>query len=256
MIFIYNDFALVYDELMKDVDYEQWSDYIEKIFIKNAVSPSLILDLGCGTGSFCIEMTKRSYEMIGVDNSDEMLSVAKNKSIEQNCDILYLNQDITDFELYGTVDAAICMMDSVNYITSLHKLNKMFKLLNNYLNPNGIFIFDLNSTYKLKNVLPKNTYYSNNEDISYIWNSYYSKQNNICTFDLTFFLKQHNKSYKRFDETHYERAYSSSQISKVCQASGFSLEQIYNGLSFNKPHSKSTRLFYVCRKKGQRSINT
>ena len=117
MIAIYRDFAFYYDRFMRDVNYSQWADYIIKIFKKNKWKPELIADLGCGTGSFCLEMAKRGYEMIGIDISAEMLSCARHKALEAEADILFLNQDMTSFELYGTVDVITCLLDSVNYIT-------------------------------------------------------------------------------------------------------------------------------------------
>jgi 2-polyprenyl-3-methyl-5-hydroxy-6-metoxy-1,4-benzoquinol methylase len=143
---------------MKDIDYSQWADYIEQIFRRNGVSPSLAADLGCGTGSFCMEMAKRGYEMIGIDLSAEMLSCARQKALEAGADILYLNQDMTEFELYGTVDAITCLMDSVNYVTYKSDLKRLFRLVNNYLNPGGLFVFDINSPYKIENILGTNVF--------------------------------------------------------------------------------------------------
>lgn len=244
---MYGDFAYIYDELINDVSYAAWADYIEKIFLWLNVQPELILDLGCGTGSFCIEMSKRGYEMIGVDSSPDMLSCARNKSLSCNADILFLNQDIINFELYGTVDAIVCLMDSVNYITDKRDLRKLFKLVKNYLNPGGVLIFDINSPYKFEKILDKNTFYEVNEEVSYIWKNNYSKKNKICEFDLTFFVKE-GELFRKFDELHYERCYFPDELEKVIVDTGLELVGIFDDLKMNKPKKNSERIFLVCKK--------
>ena len=146
------EFSNVYDKL-QDADYDKFYSYYKSVFSKYNLDPKLVLDLGCGTGSIAVKMAKDGYDMIGLDLSFEMLDIARKKAEKENADILFLNQDMTDFELYGTVDAIISSMDSINYITEDGGLLKLFKLCNNYLNPDGIFIFDINSEYKLKEVL-------------------------------------------------------------------------------------------------------
>jgi len=245
---IYNNFAYIYDKLMYDVDYNKWSDYIEGIFKKHKVKPSLMLDLGCGTGSVCINLAERGYDMIGIDMSCEMLSCATDKSKEKGLDILYLNQDITQFELYGTVDAALCLMDTLNYITDKRKVKDFFKLVTNYLNPGGLFVFDINSEYKLENILGNNVLYEVGKEITYIWVNRYSKKSRICEFDLTFFVENQGK-YDRFDELHYERAYSVMELEKIISSiKGLETIGIYNQFSFTKPKEDSERIFFVCRK--------
>lgn len=247
MIDIYSNFAYYYDRLMKDVDYGKWADYIVELFRRHKSSPSLILDLGCGTGSFSMEMSNRGYEMIGIDLSPEMLSCAKAKSLEQDTDILFLNQDMTEFELYGTVDAVVCLMDSLNYITYKNDVKKVFKLVNNYLNPGGLFIFDINSLYKLEKILDNNVFYSAGNDIAYIWQNCYEKTKRICRFDLTFFVK-HEDVYKRFDEVHYERAFTLDEMREMISQAGLELSAVYEEFNFKFPGKRSERIFFICRK--------
>lgn len=242
---IYSNFAYIYDKLMYDIDYSKWADYIEEIFKINKLKPSLVLDLGCGTGNFCIEMAQRGYDMIGIDMSIDMLNCAKDKSQEQGLNILYLNQDMTDFELYGTVDAIVCLMDSLNYILYKKDIKRMFKLVNNYLNPGGIFIFDVNTPYKFENILRDNVFYDVSDDATYIWQNYYSKKTKICQFDLTFFIKNCDK-YEKFDEIHYERSYDRSELKQLLGISGLKLLNIYDDLKLKKPAPKSQRNFFVC----------
>jgi 2-polyprenyl-3-methyl-5-hydroxy-6-metoxy-1,4-benzoquinol methylase len=232
---------------MKDIDYSKWADYIEKLFCMYKINPTLILDLGCGTGSFCIEMSKRGYEMIGVDLSSEMLSCAKTKSIEQDVQVLYLNQDMTEFELYGTVDAVVCLMDSMNYVTYKNDIKHIFKLVNNYLNPGGLFIFDINSYFKIEKILSNNVFFNLDDDITYIWQNSFDKNKRICRFDLTFFVKNLD-SYKRFDETHYERAYTMDEISDIVNRAGLHRCAVYGEFDFGFPGKRCERIFFVCKK--------
>lgn len=245
MEIIYDNFAYIYDKLMYDIDYSKWADYIEEIFKINNHKPSLILDLGCGTGNFCIEMAKRGYEMIGVDMSQEMLSCAKLKSEEQGLNILYLNQDMTNFELYGTVDTIVCLLDSLNYILYKKDIKRMFKLVKNYLNPEGLFIFDVNTPYKFENVFGENVFYDISDEATYIWQNYYNRKSKVCEFELTFFVKD-SKAYKKYDEVHYERSYNKSELKELVNASGLSLLNIYDDLKLSSPSKKSQRNFFVC----------
>jgi cyclopropane fatty-acyl-phospholipid synthase-like methyltransferase len=242
---------------MSDIDYSKWADYVISIFDRYGIKPKLIADLGCGTGSFCIEMARRGYDMIGIDSSPDMLNCAMDKAkqcgMPTEKDILWLNQDMTEFELYGTVDAIVCLMDSVNHITKQKNLEKMFKLVKNYLNPGGVFIFDVNSPYKLSNILGDNVFYSVDDDITYIWQNSYNSKTGICRFDLTFFIRkcEHNISneyYERFDEVHYEKAYTTEILKNLIEASGLILIGSFNELSFRKPNAHSQRLFFVSRK--------
>jgi len=245
---IYNNFAFVYDKLMYDVDYKKWVDYIQELFEKYGVNPTLVLDLGCGTGNITVEMAQKGYDMTGVDLSPDMLACAMEKSRGKGLDILYLNQDITEFELYGTVDVILCLMDTVNYITDKRQLRKLFKLVKNYLNPGGLFIFDINTPYKLEEILGDNVFYEIHNDLVYIWNNEYDNKRKICRFDLTFFTQEGSK-YDRFDEIHYERSYSLDELKyELTEKAGLTFLDVYDHLSFNKPKNKSERVFFVCRK--------
>lgn len=249
MIAIYRDFAFVYDKLMRDVNYSQWADYVTALFEQNGSKPAMIADLGCGTGSFCLEMAKRGYEMIGIDQSVEMLSCAKQKALEAGADIFWLNQDMSSFELYGTVDAITCLMDSVNYVTYKKDLRRLFKLVNNYLNPGGLFIFDINSAYKFENILSTNVFTETDQEISYIWQNSYDKSKKICRFDLSFFALE-GECYRRFDEVHYERCYETRELSDMINAEGLEVCAVYGAFHFKKPSAKCDRLFFVCKKAG------
>ena len=247
---MYQDFAYLYDALQKDVPYSLFADFYEKIMEKFNNPKGLCLDLGCGTGNMTMELCKRGFDMIGVDSSVEMLDVAREKAYEEEKSILYLNQDMTAFELYGTVNTVVSTLDCVNYITDEKALLEVFRLVNNYLDPKGLFIFDINSAYKLEHILGNNTYVSNEEDIFYSWQNFYDKKSKICTFDLTFFEKDEDVYY-RYDETHFERAYSVEEITNLLEKAGMEVVGVYDNLSFNPPNEKSERIFFVAREKGK-----
>ncbi|PYG88175.1 methyltransferase family protein [Ruminiclostridium sufflavum DSM 19573] len=244
---IYNNFAYVYDKLTHDIDYKKWADYVESIIEKHKAEASMILELGCGTGSFGIEMARRGHEMICLDLSTEMLDCASEKAKKEGLDILFLNQDMCNFELYGTVDVIVCLLDSFNYLTRASQVQKLFRLVHNYLNPNGLFIFDVNTQYKFEKVISDNLFYEIGEEVTYLWENRYNHKTKIARFDLTFFVKQ-NKFYERFDEMHFERAYSNDEIIKFIDASRLELVSVYNELRLKKPTEKSNRNFYICRK--------
>lgn len=246
---MYNEFAYLYDNLINDVDYEKWAEYYFKIFKRYGLCPKLGLDLGCGTGNMTLELAKRGIEMTGVDLSEDMLMVAREKS--EGMDILYLNQDMTEFELYGTVDFIISSLDCVNYITDKRDLLKVFRLVNNYLDPGGLFIFDINTAHKLEHVIGNNTFVIENDDVFFTWQNEFDKKRKICDFYLTFFCKD-GEEYARFDEQHSERAYEIDEIKALIESSGMKLLKVYNELSFDNPKKNSERVFFVAQEQGKR----
>lgn len=244
---VYNDFAYIYDKLMYDVDYKGYANHIEEIVGKSFDNKKLIADLGCGTGSLCIELSKRGYDMIGIDLSADMLSCAKEKAFKEKQEILFLQQDMSEFELYGTVDACISMLDSINYLRTKEELQSMFKLVKNYLNPDGVFIFDINSPYKLSKVLGNNVFYEIGDDITYIWQNSYDSKSKICYFDLTFFVRD-GSSFVKYDEQQEERVWSLSEIKKAIHMSGLTLEKVYSKFDFSPVEACSERIFCLCKK--------
>ncbi|MEG2381492.1 MAG: class I SAM-dependent methyltransferase [Oscillospiraceae bacterium] len=241
---MYNNFASIYDKL-QEVNYESFISFYEEIFKTTDLKPKLVLDLACGTGNITIPMARLGYDMIGVDLSVEMLNIAREKANNDNLDILFLNQDMTDFELYGTVDAIVCALDGVNYISNISDIKQMFMRVLNYLNPGGIMIFDINSCYKLKEVLGNNTFVYDEEDVYCVWNNFFDTENMVSCFDLNWFAKNEDNMYTRFDEYHEEYAYSIADLEEIIKDSGLVLEGVYDGLSFEEPKEKSERIFFV-----------
>jgi SAM-dependent methyltransferase len=246
----YEKFASVYDIMMADVPYEEWAQYIEEILALHKCQPKIFLDLGCGTGTITQLFAEKGYETIGIDLSEEMLGVARDKALASNLDILYLCQDMREFELYGTVGCVVSVCDSLNYITSENDLLKVFKLVNNYLDPEGLFIFDLNTEYKFSKIMKDNTFACTFDNSAYIWENYYYKNENINEYKLTLFIEEEN-GYARYEEVHYEKAYDIETITKLLQEAGLKIEGIYHDHSFSSPKKNSERIYFVAREQGK-----
>lgn len=255
----YTSFAKVYDTFMDNIPYDEWSEYLITLLRKYNVSEGLILDLGCGTGNITERLAQKGYDMIGIDNSLEMLSIALEKSCENSTldhqNTLYLLQDMREFELYGTVAAVVSICDSMNYILEEKDLLKVFQLVNNYLDPQGIFIFDLNTEYKYKTLLADNTIAENREDASFIWENYYDEDQRINEYDLTIYVKENEEEeiFQRFNETHYQKAYSLSKIKHLIEEAGMEYVTAYDAFSYEPPTDTSERIYIVAREKRQQS---
>ena len=245
---MYVTLAHVYDSLMKDVDYESMADRIVRIFGRHRIEPALVLDLGCGTGSLALAMMARGYDLIGVDKSPDMLGCAAEKASEAGRELLLLQQDITSFELYGTVGAVLATMDVLNHVTDKRKLFRTFKLVRNYLDPGGLFLFDLNSPYKLSCLLPGQTFYQVDEAVTWLWNSGWDKRRSVCTFDLTFFFSDGEGRYVRQDDMQEERAWEPGEIRELLERAGLELLSLQDGETFRKPGPESERLLFVARR--------
>lgn len=241
---IYNSFAYVYDDFMEDVLYDDWVVYLEKLLDNYNVKPKLICDLGCGTGNVTTLLAKKGYDMIGVDMSYDMLTVARNKS--KDLDILYLCQDITELELFGTVDCFVSLFDTLNYITDNESLLEVFKLVNNYLNPGGLFIFDLNTEYKFKNVLADNVFAKSYDDSAYIWENCYDEESKLHEYYLDLFVKN-DGTYDRFEEVHYEKVYDLNDVKKLLTLSGLEFSDCYDAYTLDAPKDDSERIYVVAK---------
>lgn len=219
----YADFSNVYDMFMDNIPYEQWADRIEHILRQNNINDGLVLDLGCGTGTLTELMAKRGYDMIGVDSSEDMLAEAIEKRPD-DLDILYLNQDIREFELYGTVRAVISSCDTLNYVTEPEDLLDVLKLVNNYLEPDGVFIFDMNAIEKYEEVLSDNVFAENRDNASFIWENMYDSETQINEYALTLFIEDEESGmYEKSEEFHYQRAYSREEIADLLDRAGFAV---------------------------------
>lgn len=237
----YGKFAAIYDQLMDDVPYDKIAELIDNEISSHGINNRMVLDLACGTGTLTGLLKNKGYDMIGADISAEMLMIARRK----NPEILFLNQSMEDFELYGTVGAIVCCLDSLNYLTEEGALSRVFQLCNNYLEPGGLLLFDINTEHKFRTVLSNNIFTFDNEDIYYTWENDFSEEDKLCDFYLIFFVKN-GDAYERFDEVHTERAYSDSEICAALSENGFCVKKKYDGFQKVPSCDKSERVFYVC----------
>ncbi|MCU6697177.1 class I SAM-dependent DNA methyltransferase [Laedolimicola ammoniilytica] len=224
----YTGFAEVYDLFMDQVPYEKWSGRIIQILSAYGIRDGLVLDLGCGTGSMTELLAGAGYDMIGVDASEEMLELAYEKRAESGHDILYLLQDMREFELYGTVRAIVSVCDSLNYITEEEELLHVFRLVRNYLDPDGVFFFDMNTIYKYSEMLGETTIAENREEGSFIWENYYDPEEQLNQYDLTLYIRDEDDRYTRFEETHIQKAYALERVLELLQQAGMKAEQIFD----------------------------
>ena len=243
----YTSFAQVYDMYMDNIPYDEWCKYLLELLHKYNAKKGIMLELGCGTGSVTRRMVDAGYSMIGIDNSEEMLSIARQKSMDEGLDILYLLQDMTEFELYGTVDVVISICDSMNYITSREELLQVFKLVNNYLEKDGLFIFDMNTEYKYSEILGDNVIAENRDEGSFIWENTYYEDDKINEYNLTLYIQDENNKYDRYEETHYQKAYSIEEMKKIIKESGMELVEVYDAFTMNEPKDDSERVYFVVR---------
>ena len=250
----YSGFAEVYDLFMDNVPYEEWAAYVRGILTEYGIGSGLVLDLGCGTGSLTECLARAGYDMIGVDSSEDMLEIAMDKRGRSGLDILYLLQDMREFELYGTVRAVVSICDSMNYILDYADLVQVFRLVNNYLDPGGIFIFDLNTEYKYEALMGSRTFAEDREDGSFIWYNEYSPEDHINEYDLTLFVRE-GKLFRRFQETHYQRAYSPAEVRRAAAEAGMEFEACWDAFSRDPVKPDSERMYMVFREKGKTERN-
>ena len=244
----YSDFAAVYDSLMLNADYEKRVKYIEKLFKKYGKMPTLMLDLACGTGEFSAAFSKKGVEVIGVDISEDMLSIAREKAYDEGLDILYLCQAAEDLDLYGTVDGAICCLDSLNHITKKSELEKAIGKVSLFLEPECLFIFDVNTPYKHKNVLANNTFVLENEEVYCVWQNEYNEKTVSTDITLDIFVEGEGV-YERFTESFSERAYEITDLEELLKNSGFEVLGVFDDLTENPLTEKSERAIFVAKKK-------
>lgn len=287
----YTDFAKVYDTFMDETPYTEWCDLIDTLLKRYGSvdevpedenlkqEKNTILDLGCGTGTLTELLCKKGYDMIGIDNSQEMLQIAMEKKADSDSDILYLLQDMRDFELYGTVGAVISVCDSLNYLLNEEDVLSTFRLVNNYLYPDGLFIFDFNTVYKYEVVIGDSTIAENRENCSFIWENYYHAEDEINEYDLTLFVRNdrfeakvsnieltsaeadkrgNNKNnekgeniFYRFEETHYQRGYRLEQMKSLLEKAGMEFITAFDADTHEEVLPESERIYIIAREQGK-----
>lgn len=242
----YSDFAEVYDIFMDETPYEQWADFLCRQLKRDGIVDGIVLDLGCGTGTLTRLLSAQGYDMIGVDRSPQMLRIAMEKEPEEST-ILYLLQDMRAFELYGTVAAVVSVCDSVNYVTDEEELLQVFSLVNNYLDPSGLFVFDFNTDYKYREIIGDTVIAENREECSFIWDNYYDEESRINEYDLTIFVRQEENLFRKFEETHFQRGYTLDEIRQLLERAGLEFVRALDGETEGEPTETSGRICVIAR---------
>ena len=249
----YTNFAEVYDTFMDNIPYEKWAEYLHEIMEEYNIREGTLLELGCGTGNMTEQLASMGYDMIGVDNSEDMLELAMEKRLKTGHDILYLLQDMQSFELYGTVKAVVSVCDSVNYVTDEAELKEVFRLVNNYLDPRGIFIFDFNTEYKYREILGDRVIAEERDECSFIWDNYYNEQDKINEYELTLFVKSKEDPglYRKYQEVHYQRAYTLEKIKTLIEKAGLRYIAAYDAYTKKAPMYTSGRICVIAQEYGK-----
>ncbi len=247
----YTGFAEVYDLFMDNIEYASWSKYIIGLLREYGINDGIVLDMGCGTGNITEYLADAGYDMIGIDNSYEMLNIAMEKRNEGGREgILYLCQDMREFELYGTVRAVVSVCDSMNYILEYDELVKVFKLVNNYLDPGGIFVFDLKTEAYYKK-LGEATIAENREEGSFIWENNYYEDERINEYLLTIYARREGDMYERMEEYHQQKAYDIDDIKSAINKAGMEFVCAYNAFTRNEANIQNDRIYIVAKEKGK-----
>ena len=243
----YEAFATVYDELTDDISYPNRAAYFDKLVELHGGKRGILLDLACGTGSLSEEFARLGYDVIGVDSSEEMLAAAMNKRVESGFDITYLHQRMQDLDLYGTIDVAVCARDSLNHLTSAKELHRAVDRVSLFLDPQGLFLFDVNTPYKHREVLANNIFVYDYDDVYLVWKNTLL-EDDIVSFELDIF-EQDGEAYFRTTERFCERAYSKDQLQEVLDRAGLEVVGLYHEDSLEPPLPHSERVVYVTKKK-------
>ena len=263
----YSDFASVYDELMDDTPYEAWKERIVSLIREYGVSKprseskgdatseeellaserDLVVDLGCGTGTFSEMLYQEGYDVIGVDSSEAMLAKAMEKRDASGSEILYLLQDMRELSLYSTVGTVVSVCDCVNYILEEDELLEVFSLVDNYLFPGGLFIFDFNTDYKYREVIGDAVIAENREDCSFIWENFYDPEGRINEYDLTMFLRREGDLFERVTETHLQRGYEPEEIRGLLEQAGLEVLLMRDADEDGEVTAESERVYVVAR---------
>lgn len=244
----YNNFSHFYDLFTKNVNYKKRSAQIFGIFESFGKKPTLLLDFACGTGGFSVQFSKMGIDVIGVDRSEGMLSLAIEKNIGLKKPVLYLNQSGEELDLYGTVDGAICCLDSLNHITDFSDFKQCFSRISLFLEKDCLFIFDLNTVYKHREILSNNSFKMKKRGVECIWTNRLSDDRLTTEISLDFIYKNESGKKEMLSERFFERAYTDDEIGEALEQAGFVLEAVYGENTFSPPKENSQRNLYVARK--------
>lgn len=245
----YGVFSQFYDGLTFNVDYQKRADYFEEICARFSHPAGIVLDLACGTGSLTLELKKRGYDIYGIDGSEDMLSKAMEKAYSEELSVLFLRQDMRSLDLYGTINTCVCTLDSINHLTEKEDVQKAFDSVSFFMEKDGLFIFDVNTVYKHRQILANNTFVYDTDEVFCVWQNSI-KENNVVNIELNLF-ESVGDVYYRTTEEFSERAYSTEELTEMLEKAGFSVVEIYEDLSFDSLKENSDRAIFIARKKEQ-----
>ena len=246
----YGDFAYYYDVLTENVDYESRCDYIFNLLADNGVGKGILLDLACGTGSLSMLLGEKGYEVIGVDASEEMLSVAQEKRYESEADVIFLCQKMEELDLFGTINAAVCTLDSINHVTDEEKVREIIRRVSLFMEDKGIFLFDVNTPYKHRAVLGNNTFVYDMDEIYCVWQNE-TDENMLTSVSLDIFERDEEEdTYYKYSEQFQERGYELSFLEELLKENKFELIGIYEEMTTDPVKDNTERAVFVARKIG------
>lgn len=243
----YQSFAYVYDTFMDNIPYDEWSSYLLKLLHQHNIMEGTLIELGCGTATMALHMADAGFQVLGVDISQDMLTIASSK-IENSSQITLILQDMCELDLDLEVPGIYCICDSLNYLLTEDEILKTFQAVKKHLTPDGTFIFDLKTEYFYRDVLGDQVFCDHQENCSYTWENSFFEEDNINQYDLTIFAKSADSElFERFTETHHQRAYSHAKIVDLLKQAGLQYETSYDAFTENAPHEKSERIYFIAR---------
>lgn len=239
----YRDFARVYDEFMDQTPYDEWLLNILNIFKEYKIDKDTqVLDLGCGTGKMARKLAREGYQVTAVDNSMDMLEIAAS---EEDDHILYVLQDMVSLELPQQVDAAVSICDCMNYILEEEDLKEAFRRVREFLKEDGVFVFDMNSHYKYKEILACNTFAEDREGASFIWDNFYDEEERINEYQLSLFIQNEQGTYNKYEELHLQKAYEQEEVVSFLYEAGFSSVRVLDAETMDEVKEDTQRLYYI-----------
>ena len=241
----YHIFSQFYDNLTFNVDYKKRADYIQSVLSLYDHDWGLTLDLACGTGSLTLELKRRGVDVYGIDGSYDMLSQAMDKAADMGLEVLFLCQQMEQLDLYGTIDTCVCTLDSLNHITDPEQLQKVFNRVALFMNPDGTFVFDVNTVYKHQQILSNNTFVYDTDSVFCVWQNSL-KENNIVNIELDLFERE-GESYFRSSEHFSERAYEIDELTRMLTKAGFEDIKVFHDMTTQPLRDDSDRAVFVAR---------
>lgn len=245
----YGQFAYLYDELMKDAPYDKWVEFVLNYTSKYSIQGRKLLDLACGTGELSVKLAEEGFHVTGVDLSDDMLTVAEAKANKAGLNIPFYQQNMAELDGLGEFNLIGIFCDSLNYLQTEKEVQETFQSVHRHLSSDGLFIFDVHSTYKINERFVGQTFALNEDQISYIWESYEGEDPNSVEHDLSFFvLDEQTGKYDRYDELHFQRTFPIELYKNWLTEAGFEIVDVVADFEPISPQSQSERIFFVCRK--------